>query len=125
MSQNERAEAERLEGYLDGLDPESPEPSRNRSWSYRHGFICGRADKNKRPAFLSAKEVGLAPEAIEKIRLDFGYEIKTPPEVLRWSREIEEMCGKMRALKSEADKCASAIMQRLDQIEAEVGKLKA
>lgn len=39
------AERERFEGYLYGFDLSSPEPSANRSASYRHGFINGRADK--------------------------------------------------------------------------------
>lgn len=33
------------EGYLDGLDPDMPEPSANRSATYRHGFKMGRNDK--------------------------------------------------------------------------------
>lgn len=36
-------------GYLDGLKPESPEPSENRSNSYRHGFANGRDDLRKAP----------------------------------------------------------------------------
>lgn len=48
------AEDDRVEGYRDGLDLSSPEPSANRSASYRHGFAVGRADKAKRPAFGSA-----------------------------------------------------------------------
>lgn len=35
---------EMLEGYRDGRNPESPEPSANRSHSYRHGFANGRDD---------------------------------------------------------------------------------
>lgn len=35
---------EMLQGYLDGHDPNSPEPSANRSHSYRHGFANGRDD---------------------------------------------------------------------------------
>jgi hypothetical protein len=31
-------------GYLDGRDPNSPEPSSNRSWSYRHSFAVGRRE---------------------------------------------------------------------------------
>lgn len=35
---------EMVEGYLDGLKPDNPEPSANRSNSYRHGFANGRDD---------------------------------------------------------------------------------
>lgn len=38
------ANPEMVEGYTDGLDPSNPEPSDNRSHSYRHGFRSGRAD---------------------------------------------------------------------------------
>ena len=41
------ANQEMIGGYLDGRDPDSPEPSANRSHSYRHGFIAGRADLNQ------------------------------------------------------------------------------
>lgn len=40
---------EMVNGYLDGRDPESPEPSDNRSHSYRHGFANGRDDLRKQP----------------------------------------------------------------------------
>lgn len=39
------AEADMFEGYLDGMNPDAPEPNRNRSQSYRHGFRNGRADR--------------------------------------------------------------------------------
>jgi hypothetical protein len=39
------ANADMLEGYHDGLDLSSPEPSANRSHSYRHGFANGRSDR--------------------------------------------------------------------------------
>ena len=42
-------EKEMLNGYFDGLDKDSPEPSDNRSHSYRHGFRNGRDDLNRLP----------------------------------------------------------------------------
>lgn len=39
------ANAEMVEGFVDGYDLSAPEPSTNRSASYRHGFMCGRIDK--------------------------------------------------------------------------------
>jgi len=48
------ADNERLAGLLDGGDPDAPEPSENRSHSYRHGFACARADARGEPAFGSA-----------------------------------------------------------------------
>jgi len=45
------AENERLQGYIDGADPDAPEPSANRSASYRHGFAVRRADRRGQPAF--------------------------------------------------------------------------
>jgi hypothetical protein len=40
---------EMLEGYMDGLLPGNPEPSGNRSHSYRHGFANGRDDWRRMP----------------------------------------------------------------------------
>lgn len=39
------ANADMIEGFRDGYDPTAPEPSANRSASYRHGFAMGRLDK--------------------------------------------------------------------------------
>lgn len=36
-------------GYRDGRDPNSPEPSNNRSHSYRHSFAVGRAEIEGKP----------------------------------------------------------------------------
>lgn len=52
------------EGYRDGRNPDSPEPSTNRSHSYRHGFANGRDDLNKRARatadFLRAAAIAAA-----------------------------------------------------------------
>ena len=45
-----------VEGYRDGLDLNSPEPSDNRSHSYRHGFANGRDDRAHEPR-ASAQEL--------------------------------------------------------------------
>lgn len=39
------ANDEMVEGYLDGFNLTTPEPSGNRSRSYCHGFLCGRLDR--------------------------------------------------------------------------------
>lgn len=45
---NERpANSKMIEGFRDGYDLTAPEPSANRSASYRHGFMCGRIDKRQ------------------------------------------------------------------------------
>ena len=41
-------EDEMVEGYLDGRNPNNPEPSANRSRAYRHGFQSGRDDLAKK-----------------------------------------------------------------------------
>jgi hypothetical protein len=47
-------EREMLLGYMDGFNLDNPEPSENRSHSYRHGFANGRDDRNRSPrAFAS------------------------------------------------------------------------
>jgi hypothetical protein len=40
-----QANDEMVEGFRDGYDLTAPEPSVNRSASYRHGFMCARIDK--------------------------------------------------------------------------------
>mgnify|MGYP001104541154 CR=1 FL=1 len=41
------ANDEMVQGYRDGLDKDSPDPSANRTRSYRHGFANARADISK------------------------------------------------------------------------------
>lgn len=43
------ANADMIEGFRDGYDLTAPEPSGNRSNSYRHGFMCARIDKGVIP----------------------------------------------------------------------------
>ena len=44
------AQDEMVAGYFDGRIPDSPEPSANRSRSYRHGFQSGRDDLARKPS---------------------------------------------------------------------------
>jgi hypothetical protein len=57
-----------VEGYKDGLNPDSPPPSDNRSYSYRHGFANGRDDLAKQPRASAATLRAEAQEAITKDR---------------------------------------------------------
>jgi hypothetical protein len=43
------ANDEMVQGYLDGFDLNNPEPSENRSHSYRHGFANARDDRAGMP----------------------------------------------------------------------------
>lgn len=43
------ANAEMIEGFKDGYDLDAPEPSENRTASYRHGFANGRDDRKGKP----------------------------------------------------------------------------
>lgn len=45
MKAQEPANPDMVEGYMDGYDLSAPEPSENRSESYRHSFYIGRAEK--------------------------------------------------------------------------------
>jgi hypothetical protein len=53
------------EGYRDGRDPDCPEPSENRSHSYRHSFAVGRAELAGAP-ILAAVSRERAAEAAAK-----------------------------------------------------------
>jgi hypothetical protein len=50
-------------GYLDGFDPDSPEPNANRSHCYRHGFANGRDDRRNEPRATAATLREMAAEA--------------------------------------------------------------
>lgn len=61
-----QANAEMIEGFMDGYNLSNPEPSENRSHSYRHGFRSGCADKGF-PRKESYKQIlTMAEEAIRK-----------------------------------------------------------
>ena len=53
-----------IEGYLDGRDPDSPEPSANRSASYRHGHAVGRSEINRARIGSFATVVAAADRAM-------------------------------------------------------------
>jgi hypothetical protein len=53
---------EMVQGYLDGRDPNAPEPSANRSASYRHGFRNGRDEILKLPPRASFEKVSAMAE---------------------------------------------------------------
>ena len=57
---------EMTEGYKDGMNPDNPEPSSNRSASYRHGFANGRDDLNRKPRALAPELRQKAKEAEEQ-----------------------------------------------------------
>lgn len=60
-----KANDEMMQGYRDGFDLSAPEPSVNRSRSYRHGFANGRGDKSGKGRGLSFNElIRLADEAM-------------------------------------------------------------
>lgn len=61
-SMDEELEREHFDGYMDGRDPDAPEPSENRSAAYKHSFNVGRAELANRPipavlSRLSAQQV--------------------------------------------------------------------
>ncbi len=59
------ANADMVQGYRDGFDLSSPEPSENRSHSYRHGFANGRDDRARKPRASYAELVNIAHLAME------------------------------------------------------------
>lgn len=60
------ANDEMVQGFRDGYDLTAPEPSGNRSNSYRHGFKVARIDKGILPYQGGPDHLGkLADEAME------------------------------------------------------------
>jgi hypothetical protein len=61
--------SEIVEGYRDGLNPDSPEPSANRSHSYRHSFANGRDDRRRDPRTTAAilRQMAVATERKDTI----------------------------------------------------------
>lgn len=53
-----------VQGYMDGLDLQSPDPSSNRTRSYRHGFANGRDDRAKKPRDSFTNLMQMADECI-------------------------------------------------------------
>lgn len=58
------ANQDMIDGYLDGCDPNSPEPSDNRSRSYKHGFANGRDDLRGKPRATAEELRDMAHEAM-------------------------------------------------------------
>jgi hypothetical protein len=56
--------AEMQDGYADGRKPDSPEPSANRSASYRHGFQMGRNDEARVPGAGAVANLYRATQAL-------------------------------------------------------------
>lgn len=59
------AEDEMVAGYMDGRNPDNPEPSSNRSRSYRHGFQSGRDDLAKKLSAPFDERIRQADEALK------------------------------------------------------------
>lgn len=51
------ANAEVIEGFRDGYDLSTPEPSHNRSVSYRYGFMCARLRRLAKDAIIDKRMI--------------------------------------------------------------------
>lgn len=64
MDRLPKANSEMVQGFMDGYDMDCPEPSENRSRSYRHGFANGRDDRRGKPRASFETIVEWANEAM-------------------------------------------------------------
>jgi hypothetical protein len=64
VSSDDMINSEMTDGYRDGLDPDSPEPSANRTQSYRYGFLNGRDDLRHAPRVLGES---MAPRRLSRL----------------------------------------------------------
>lgn len=60
------ANDEMVEGYIDGLHLDMPEPSENRSASYRHGFANARDDRAGQPRASFQQLTEMADRAMDE-----------------------------------------------------------
>jgi hypothetical protein len=58
------ANEEMVQGFRDGYDLNAPEPSGNRSHSYRHGFKAGR---NDRMPYGEGPFFGISPDDVVRM----------------------------------------------------------
>ena len=60
-----KLDKEFADGYLDGRDPDAPDPSGNRHAAYKHSFEVGRAELagNPIPADLSLRRAAMIESA--------------------------------------------------------------
>lgn len=73
--------ADMVQGYFDGRNPDNPEPSANRSRSYRHGFQSGRDDlDSRRQPYSPARFDERVKEADETDELDRAQGLLESPE---------------------------------------------
>lgn len=66
VKQHRPANDEMVQGYMDGYDLTAPEPSENRSASYRHGFMVGRGEKTGTLAGTYESLVAAAEAAMDE-----------------------------------------------------------
>lgn len=112
------ANADMVEGYCDGRDPSSPEPSSNRSHSYRHGFANGRDDLHRKPRAIAAElrkqadlamdldDAGIGAAAIEARQRANGCNQDDEPG--DWGRPCCDRCccaDEAAGRESHADEC--------------------
>ena len=71
MGKREFTNSEMIQGFLDGAVMDNPEPSENRSHSYRHGFRAARIDRGVYPRWNAEEARTLAKKAM---MLDEQYE---------------------------------------------------
>jgi hypothetical protein len=91
---------EMIEGYRDGFNLDSPEPSQNRSNSYRHGFANGRDDHARSPRATAAMLRLMAEKAIrDDVEASTGCHPphQPRPQVMRLRRGPPP-CGKGSSL---------------------------
>jgi hypothetical protein len=76
MSSDDLINREMTDGYRDGLNPNSPEPSATRTQSYRYGFLNGRDDLRRKLCGLDESTAAprLKSPAARELVLTYGME---------------------------------------------------
>lgn len=72
-----------------------------------------------------AEEVGLSAQAIAELRAEFGYDLKTPPEVLEWQKRLQSVENELAAFKDEAGITVAKLLGQIDEIKRQLAKWEA
>jgi hypothetical protein len=80
VSSDDRINSELTDGYRDGLDPNSPEPSANCTQSYCYGFLNGREDLRRKLLVRGEEAAAHDTKGLSEGASNAEFPIDLPPQ---------------------------------------------